>query len=136
MRPLPAFRVCAHPDTLVVDNGPELRGRTLDAWADDNGVQLYFIDPGKPTQNAYIESFNGRFRDECLNQHWFTSIREAREIMENWRIDYNTERPHSNLKHQTPEEFAAARPFDRMQGAQPLEPSEGSAPAPIAHAAE
>ncbi|MEM6304398.1 MAG: IS3 family transposase [Pseudomonadota bacterium] len=91
-----------YPDILVVDNGPELRGRALDAWADDHGVQLYFIDPGKPTQNAYIESFNGRFRDECLNQHWFTSIGEAREIIEEWRIDYNTERPHSSLKYQTP----------------------------------
>ena len=125
-----------YPDILVVDNGPELRGRALDAWADDNGVQLYFIDPGKPTQNAYIESFNGRFRDECLNQHWFTSIGEAREIIENWRIDYNTERPHSSLKYQTPEEFAAARPFHKTQWAQPLELLEGSAPAPIAHAAE
>jgi hypothetical protein len=84
-------------------------------------VQLYFIDPGKPTQNAYIESFNGRYREECLNQHWFTSIGEAREIIEEWRIDYNTERPHSSLKYQTPEEFAAARPFDKTQWAQPLE---------------
>ena len=125
-----------YPDILVVDNGPELRGRALDAWADDNGVQLYFIDPGKPTQNAYIESFNGRFRDECLNQHWFTSIAEAREIIEDWRIDYNKERPHSSLKYQTPEEFAATRPFNKTQWAQTLELSESSAPAPIAHAAE
>jgi putative transposase len=125
-----------YPDILVVDNGPELRGRALDGWADDHGVQLYFIDPGKPTQNAYIESFNGRYREECLNQHWFTSIGEAREIIEEWRIDYNTERPHSSLKYQTPEEFAAARPFDKTQWAQPLELLDGSAPAPIAHAAE
>ena len=122
-----------YPDILVVDNGPELRGRALDGWADDHGVQLYFIDPGKPTQNAYIESFNGRYREECLNQHWFG---EAREIIEDWRIDYNTERPHSSLKYQTPEEFAAARPFDKTQWAQPLELRDGSAPAPIAHAAE
>jgi transposase InsO family protein len=60
-----------YPDILVVDNGPELRGRALDGWANDHGVQLYFIDPGKPTQNADIESFNGRYREECLNQHWF-----------------------------------------------------------------
>ena len=99
-------------------------------------MQLYFIDPGKPTQNAYIESFNGRFPDECLNQHWFTSIGEARQIIEDWRIDYNTERPHSSLKYQTPEEFAAARPFNKTQWAQPLALSKGSAPAPIAHAAE
>ncbi len=125
-----------YPDSLVVDTGPELRGRALDAWADDHGVQLYFIDPGKPTRNAYIESFNGRFRDECLNQHWVTSIGEARDIIENRRIDYNTQRPHSSLKYQTPEAFAAARPFNKTQWAQPLELSEGSAPAPIAHAAQ
>ena len=83
-----------YPDILVVDNGPELRGRALDGWADDHGVQLYFIDPGKPAQNACIESFNGRYREECLNQHWFTSIGEAREIIEDWKIDYTTERPH------------------------------------------
>ncbi|MBW7057968.1 integrase core domain-containing protein, partial [Paracoccus bogoriensis] len=80
-----------------------------------------FSDPPNPTQNAYIESFNGRYREECLNQHWFTSIDEAREIIEDWRIDYNPERPHSSLKYQTPEEFAAARPFDKTQWAQPLE---------------
>jgi putative transposase len=125
-----------YPDILVVDNGPELRGRALDGWADDHGVQLYFIDPGKPTQNAYIESFNSRYREECLNQHWFTSIREAREIIEDWRIDYNKERPHSSLKYQTPEEFAASRPFDKTQWAQPVELPDRSAPAPIAHAAE
>lgn len=97
-----------YPDILVVDNGPELRGRALDGWADDHGVQLYFIDPfvGKTAphavfsssspnpRHAYIESFNGRYREECLNQHWFTSIAEAHEIIEEWRIDYNTERPH------------------------------------------
>ena len=69
-----------YPDRLVVDNGPELRGRALDAWASANDVELYFIDPGKPTQNAYIESFNGRFREECLNLHWFTSLEEARDL--------------------------------------------------------
>ena len=73
----------------VVDNGPELCGRARDRWASDHGVELYFIDPGKPTQNAYIESFNGRFREECLNLNWFTSLEEARAIIEDWRIDYN-----------------------------------------------
>ena len=95
-----------------------------------------FSDPPNPTRNAYIESFNGRFREECPNQHWFTNIGEAREIIEDWRLDYNTERPHSSLKYRTPEEFAAARPFDKTQWAQPLELPDGSAPAPIAHAAE
>ena len=123
-----------YPDILVVDNGPDLRGRALDAWAGENGVQLYFIDPGKPTQNAYLESFNGQFRDECLNPHWFSSIGEAREIIENWRVDDNAERPHSRLRYQTPEEFAAERPFNKTQWAQTLELFEGSAP--IAHTAE
>ena len=99
-------------------------------------MQLYFIDPGKPTQNAYIESFNGRFREECLNLNWFTSLAEAERIIEDWRIDYNQNRPHSSLNYQTPEEFAANRPFHKPQWAATLELSEGSAPPPIAHAAE
>ena len=113
-----------YPDVLTVDNGPELRGRALDGWADDHGVQLYFIDPGKPTQNAYIESFNGRFREECLNLNWFTSLAEAERIIEDWRIDYNQNRPHSSLNYQTPEEFAANRPFHKPQWAATLELSE------------
>ncbi len=68
-----------YPDILVVDNGPELRGRALDAWADDHGVQLYFIDPGKPTDNGFIEAFNSRLRAECLNAHWFMSLAVARK---------------------------------------------------------
>lgn len=104
-----------YPDVLTIDNGPELRGRALDGWAYDHGVKLYFIDPGKPTQNAYIESFNGRFREECLNLHWFTALSEAQRIIEDWRIDYNQKRPHSSLKYQTPEEFAANRPFHKSQ---------------------
>lgn len=94
------------PKVIVVDNGPELTSRAVDAWAVRNKVHLHFIDPGRPMQNAYIESFNGRFRDECLNQHWFTSLEEARSVIEEWREDYNRERPHSSLDHQTPEEFA------------------------------
>jgi len=99
-----------YPDRLVVDNGPELRGHELGRWAHDHGVELYFIDPGKPVQNAYIESFNGRFRDECLNQHLFSSLDEARAIIEDWRIEYNDERPHSSIGYRTPTEFAATRP--------------------------
>ena len=72
-------RARGYPDILVVDCGPDLRGPALDAWAGENGVQLYFIDPGKPTQNAYIESFNGRFRDQGLNHHWSISIADARK---------------------------------------------------------
>jgi len=78
----------------------------LDTWAYRANVQLSFIRPGKPNENAYIESFNGKFRDECLNEHWFTSMGYARRIIEAWRIEYNAERPHSSLGNLTPEEFA------------------------------
>ncbi len=125
-----------YPDVLTVDNGPELRGRALDGWADDHGVQLYFIDPGKPTQNAYIESFNGRFRDECLNMNLFTALAEAQRIIEDWRVDYNKCRPHSSLRYQTPEEFAANRPFHKTQWATAPELFDGSTPLPIATAAQ
>jgi putative transposase len=94
------------PDTLVMDNGPEFSGRALDTWAYARGVQLRFIRPGKPIENAFVESFNGKFRDECLNEHWFASVAEARALIEAWRIDYNTVRPHSALHKATPEQFA------------------------------
>ena len=71
-----------------------------------NGLKLNFIEPGKPQQNAYIESFNGKFRDECLNEHWFVSMRHAREIIAAWRREYNSERPHSSLGYLTPQQFA------------------------------
>jgi putative transposase len=77
----------------------------LDAWAYEHGVRLNFIRPGKPVENAYIESFNGRFRDECLNEHWFLTMAHARRVIEAWRIEYNTERPHSSLGNLTPEQF-------------------------------
>lgn len=76
------------PDLITVDNGPEFISKALDAWAHANGVKLHFIQPGKPTQNAYIESFNGKFRDECLNEHVFTSLHDAQVKIENWRQDY------------------------------------------------
>ena len=94
------------PELITVDNGPEFAGRVLDAWAYTHGVRLHFIEPGKPVQNAYIESFNGRLRDECLNEHWFTSLPLARTIVESWRDDYNAVRPHSALGNRTPEESA------------------------------
>jgi putative transposase len=96
------------PEVITVDNGPEFISKALDSWAYTNGVKLRFIQPGKPTQNAYIESFNGKFRDECLNEHVFVSLADAREKIENWRLDYNANRPHRSLKQLTPEEFAAS----------------------------
>ena len=95
-----------YPEVIVCDNGPEFTGRALDQWAYQHGVRLHFIAPGKPVQNAFIESFNGRFRDECLDQHWFLDLEDARRIIEAWRRDYNTQRPHSALDGRTPEEYA------------------------------
>ena len=98
-----------------MDNGPEFRGHVLDQWAYENEVPLDFIEPGKPQQNGYVESFNGKFRDECLNEHWFGDVAEAREIIEDWRVDYNQVRPHSSLKYLAPAEFAARLPLRWMR---------------------
>lgn len=95
------------PKVITVDNGPEFAGRMLDAWASENGVKLHFIRPGKPIENAYIESFNGRVRDEFLNQNEFRSLFEARHRAELWRLDYNRSRPHGALGGYTPEQFAS-----------------------------
>lgn len=93
------------PRSITVDNGPEFISKALDAWAYQQGLTLRFIEPGKPQQNAYIESFNGKFRDECLNEHWFLSMRHAQAIIADWRLEYNEARPHSTLGYQTPKEF-------------------------------
>jgi putative transposase len=94
------------PTQLVLDNGPELISRVLEEWAHQHAVALHFIDPGKPMQNAHCESFHGRLRDECLNEHWFLGVADARRIVEDWRHDYNRDRPHSALGYQSPAEFA------------------------------
>lgn len=96
------------PAAIVMDNGPELTSKALDQWAYGRGVRLHFIDPGKPVQNCFVESFNGTLRHECLNDHWFTSLYDAREKVETWRVDYNRVRPHQSLGDRTPEEFRAA----------------------------
>jgi len=93
------------PEVITTDNGPEFAGRALDKWAYNNGVRLDFIKPGKPIQNAFIESFNGRLRHECLNQHYFETLQEAKKIIEDWQKEYNTFRPHGSLNGLTPEEF-------------------------------
>jgi putative transposase len=97
------------PEAIVLDNGPEFRGRALSVWSEERGVRLEFIQPGRQAQNAHAESFNGRLRDECLNANWFTSLNDARRKIEDWRRDYNQERPHSSLKYLPPAEFARAR---------------------------
>ena len=96
------------PVSITFDNGPEFAGKMPDAWAYEVSVALSFIRPGKPVENAYIERFNGRFRDECLNEHRFVSMRHARSLIESWRIEYNAERPHGSLDYLTPERFARA----------------------------
>ena len=96
------------PKTIRVDNGPEFVSKTLDRWAYQNGVTLDFSRPGKPTDNAFVESFNGRRRDECLNAHWFLSLADAKSKIEAWRRHYNESRPHTALGWLTPQEFALA----------------------------
>ena len=93
------------PEKIVCDNGPEFTSKALFFWSQDSGVKLHFIQPGKPTQNAFIESLNGKFRDSCLNLHWFRSLKEACHIIEQWRYHYNYERPHSSLNYLTPIAF-------------------------------
>ena len=97
--------VRGQPVRLSLDNGSEFRSRAFDAWAADRGIELCFIQPGKPVQNAFIESFNGKLRDECLNQHWFLSLRDAQFHIERWRRAYNTERPHQHCFPLTPSEY-------------------------------
>ena len=94
-----------YPQMITVDNGSEFTSKALDAWAYEHGVKLDFIRPGKPVENAVIESFNGRFRDECLNAQVFVSLHDARQKIEAWRIDYNEHRPHGSLGNLTPQEF-------------------------------
>jgi putative transposase len=98
-----------YPKTFVMDNGTELTSLAMFAWAAEHRVQLHYIAPSKPTQNAFIESFNGKFRDECLNENTFASIADAREIIEAWHIDYNENRPHRSLGQLTPNEYATAQ---------------------------
>jgi putative transposase len=94
------------PRAIVLDNGPEFTSRVLDQWAYRCRVELRFIQPGKPAQNAFVESFNGKFRDECLNASWFVSLADAIRAIAAWRLDYDRHRPHSALGGLTPEEFA------------------------------
>ena len=96
------------PRVIVCDNGPEFAGQALDQWAHGRAVALQFIQPGKPIQNAFAESFNGRLRDECLNESWFVSLADAQQTIEAWRVDYNVARPHSGLANRTPAEFTRA----------------------------
>lgn len=99
------FRQIGFPSMITVDNGPEFTSNAMSKWAYENKVRLSFSRPGTPTDNPFIESFNGRFRDECLNAHWFLDLKDAREKTETWRIEYNVERPHSSLGMMSPQSF-------------------------------
>lgn len=103
-----AIKQYGTPSCIRVDNGPEFISKELDLWAYANKVTLDFSRPGKPTDNAFIESFNSRFRQECLNQHWFLSLKDAQEKIRAWQIEYNTVRPHSALGDLAPTVFAAS----------------------------
>jgi putative transposase len=111
------------PARITVDNGSEFTSQALDAWAYWNHVQLDFSRPGKPVDNTFIEAFNGSLRRECLSQHWFNSIAEAQHVLDTWREDYNTERPHSSLGHRSPREWITGGDFiptpDRLVSYQP-----------------
>lgn len=104
------------PEVIVTDNGSEFTSRAFDTWAYARGVRIDFIQPGKPIQNCFIESFNGTFRDDCLNMHWFTSLADASRTIEAWRREYNEARPHSSLGGLTPAEFGQ----QHQQREQPL----------------
>ena len=93
------------PRQVVCDNGTEFTSKAFTKWARENDLEIHYIDKGKPTQNAFAESFNGKFRDECLNEEWFESLRDAKSKIEVWRLDYNSERPHSGLNGLSPLEF-------------------------------
>lgn len=93
------------PKSIVCDNGPEFTSKALDRWAYEHGVMLQFIRPGKPVENAFCESFNGKLRGECLSANWFASLADAQRVIEAWRREYNEERPHKNLGRRTPAEF-------------------------------
>ena len=99
-----AERAC--PQGIVCDNGPEFTSKKIHFWSQDSGIKLHYIQSGKPTQNAFVESLNGKFRDNCLNQHLFRSLEQACHIIEQWRYHYNHERPHSSLNYMTPVAYA------------------------------
>ena len=109
------------PRSITVDHGTEFQSRALEDWAYRRGVQLDFIRPGKPVENAFIESFNGRLRDECLHVHQFESLADAQVKIEAWRVDYNQRRPHSSLGHLTPNEFVRQRQEERTVEDAPLQ---------------
>ena len=111
-----------YPRAVRTDNGPEFTSRAFIAWTQQHGIEHILIEPGCPTQNGYIESFNGKFRDECLNEHWFTSLAQAREVIADWRQDYNQVRPHSSCGRIPPAQFAANHRTQQANNEVPFNP--------------
>lgn len=116
------------PDEIVLDNGPEFTSKAMFLWSLRTGVRLQFIQPGKPMQNGYVESFNGKFRDERLNENRFASLAKARRLIGQWHHHYNQERPHSGLGYQTPAAFASKRQGEALRS-----PSAPARPLPVAN---
>ena len=117
-------RFRGYPVAIRTDQGPEFTGRALDQWAHAHGVKLLLIQPGKPTQNAYIESFNGKFRDECLNEHWFETLAQARHEIAVWRVDFNEVRPHQGCGRIAPARFASLHRQQAADAGQPRKTQE------------
>lgn len=111
-----------YPCAVRTDNGPEFTSRAFIAWTQQHGIEHILIEPGCPTQNGYIESFNGKFRDECLNEHWFTSLPQARAVIADWRRDYNEVRPHSSCGRIPPAQFAADHRTRQTKNEVPFNP--------------
>ena len=114
-----AARFRGYPEAVRTDNGPEFTSRAFMAWAQQHGVRHVLIEPGRPMQNGYIESFNGKFRDECLNEHWFQTLAQAREAISAWRRDYNEVRPHSAIGRIPPARFAERHRRQASDAAEP-----------------
>ena len=108
-----------YPRAVRTDNGPEFTSRAFMAWAQSHGIRHLLIEPGRPMQNGYIESFNGKFRDECLNEQWFETLAQARAAISVWRQDYNEVRPHSSCGRMPPAKFAALRRQQSINATQP-----------------
>lgn len=117
-----AARFRGYPKAVRTDNGPDFTSRAFIAWVQQHGVDHQLIEPGKPMQNGYIESFNGKFRDECLNEHWFSSLAQARQVIAEWRRDYNQVRPHSSCGRIPPAEFAAQHRINNQKNEVPFNP--------------
>ncbi|MCM8567740.1 IS3 family transposase [Thauera linaloolentis] len=111
-----------YPRAVRTDNGPEFTSRAFIAWTQQHRIEHLLIEPGRPMQNGYIESFNGKFRDECLNEHWFTSLAQARDVIADWRRDYNEVRPHSSCGRIPPSRFAANHRAQQANNAVPFNP--------------